>query len=411
MHLYKLGTHFLKLALDEEGQQAIYDEFIRRLNPRAEELAATQRGRRGFSALSPKHMSKKQNQGLIRDLALQAHTLGQNKKFKPIPMGEMSEQDSDVLLQMGMGGMFGNPAQDFVQDMFVNQFVPKPGEKKDLSQIEKEVAPYVHERYRRDRSVAGSTMAPRERSAFLTLGDILHQSPHGKTKEFKKLEKQFLGNPDLRKALDSVIMGHELAEVQTPVSRDLDPHTYGTLKPSKFYGHSSPEVLFREHNMITTLPEKTRQPVTDFMKMLRNETGSKYDRVNSRGEKLLDESPLLNKIIPEFRYGEGPRLSRRQRTAYTDLVNKHVREAVPQIPEITNIQQAHARGFKAKPNYRGQGFADKEMPASIKAPSTDVPGLTPKAPTTSEPTGIMKIVKGIPAKIRGFLPRAAEGVK
>lgn len=60
------------------------------------------------------------------------------------------------------------------------------------------------------------------------------------------------------------------------------------------FGHASPSVLHKEHNIITTLPEELT-PAGDAFRMLRNVTG---------------ESKQLRKMNKGFEYGKSPRVSR-----------------------------------------------------------------------------------------------------
>jgi hypothetical protein len=103
-------------------------------------------------------------------------------------------------------------------------------------------------------------------------------------------------NPGHRRALDAVMKGHELAETQ--------------VKPSNSFmgfGHRSPDVILREHNMIQTLPAD-QKPVGDVL----------------RGMREYGEGPAL-KMTTGFEYGKGPRISRHARKHLTNL---HEQEAI-----------------------------------------------------------------------------------
>ena len=97
-----------------------------------------------------------------------------------------------------------------------------------------------------------------------------------------------------RKMTDAIVKGHELDELSTRRVSSFREH-----------GHVSPDVILKEHNRITTMPEEF-SAVRDGFKDLR----------------LTRESAHLNSVVPGFEYGSSPRLSRHARRRITDLVEK-----------------------------------------------------------------------------------------
>jgi hypothetical protein len=107
---------------------------------------------------------------------------------------------------------------------------------------------------------------------------------------------QVASNPSHRRALDAVLKGHELAEA--------------SVKPSNSFlafGHRSPDVILREHNMIQTLP-KDQAPVGELMRSMR----------------APGETQALAQTTG-FHFGEGPRISRHARKHLTEM---HEQEAI-----------------------------------------------------------------------------------
>lgn len=102
--------------------------------------------------------------------------------------------------------------------------------------------------------------------------------------------KQVAQSPGNRRALDAVLKGHELAETQVKATNSF-----------MGFGHRSPEVLLREHNMIQTLP-KENAPVADLMRSMR----------------APGETTALAQTTG-FQYGQGPRLSRHARKHITRM--------------------------------------------------------------------------------------------
>jgi hypothetical protein len=94
--------------------------------------------------------------------------------------------------------------------------------------------------------------------------------------------------PKERLMREAMSRGHELDELM--LSRSGAPSSsFHTL-----FSHADPRVLLREHNRLTTLP-------------------AAYKRVGRVGKDIrasLGEAQELEKLIPGFRFGESPRLSR-----------------------------------------------------------------------------------------------------
>lgn len=88
-----------------------------------------------------------------------------------------------------------------------------------------------------------------------------------------------------RKMLDAVIKGHELDE--TKVLANMS---------GRVFGHSSMDVILREHNKLTTLP-KEHLPVQQLFGELRQ----------------AGETAKVQSVLPNYIHGESPRLSRHAR--------------------------------------------------------------------------------------------------
>ena len=98
--------------------------------------------------------------------------------------------------------------------------------------------------------------------------------------------------------------GHELAETQVAPSNSFAG-----------FGHRSPDVILREHNMIQTLP-KENEAVGDTFRSIR----------------ALGEAPAL-KATTGFQYGQGPRVSR------------HARKHLTRLHEEEAMRMARAQGL------------------------------------------------------------------
>lgn len=117
-------------------------------------------------------------------------------------------------------------------------------------------------------------------------------------REFEAAEPSAINavkTPADRKALEAVMKGHELAETQ------VQPGL-----AARSFGHLSPDVMLREHNMVTTLPEQ-HGAVKQLMGNLRENTGEPTSMLAPYG----------------IEYGKSPRLSRHARKHITaDLENQ-----------------------------------------------------------------------------------------
>ena len=102
--------------------------------------------------------------------------------------------------------------------------------------------------------------------------------------------------PEQHKTLHSVFKGHELDELTTKPA-------LGTAQ----FGHVSPDVIFKEHNRLVTLPEGNEE-VKDFMKSIRNQ---------KNGEHSLFPSGMI--------YGKSPRMSRHARRRLTELASEKIK--------------------------------------------------------------------------------------
>lgn len=151
---------------------------------------------------------------------------------------------------------------------------------------------------------AAALRRPGKDPAIITAGPIaktLTKSDNVDRKAFDRVAPGFadevLGSRPPRlddknqKMLEAVIKGHELAELQTPDLKGL----------KEFYGHRSPEVLLREHNMLTTLPQEYA-PTKEFMQALRRPGEARH----------LSEHMGVQ-------FGESPRVSRHARKHLTRL--------------------------------------------------------------------------------------------
>jgi hypothetical protein len=119
---------------------------------------------------------------------------------------------------------------------------------------------------------------------------------------------QGIRTPEQHKAFEAVIKGHELAETQVKGS----PLMLG-------FGHRSPEVILREHNMIQTLPAGN-EPVAETMRAMR----------------ATREAPMFEAASGgAFQYGQSPRLSRHGRKRMLELMEKHY---APQLKQLDDFK-------------------------------------------------------------------------
>lgn len=103
-----------------------------------------------------------------------------------------------------------------------------------------------------------------------------------------------------QKMFHAVSKGHELDESAVPFALG-----------AKAFGHNSPDVLFREHNRLVTLPPGNEAVKGVFTRM-RTAQGRNHPVGHT-------EAALFPPQIP---YGEGPRLSRHARKRLTELVEE-----------------------------------------------------------------------------------------
>ena len=100
-------------------------------------------------------------------------------------------------------------------------------------------------------------------------------------------------DPRSRRALDAIVKGHELAELQAK------PSAFGD-----FHGHLSPDVILREHNMITTLPK----PLASAGRALRDH------RLPNEGLDMYQHTGL--------NFGKGERFSRHARKHLSKMMEE-----------------------------------------------------------------------------------------
>lgn len=146
---------------------------------------------------------------------------------------------------------------------------------------------------------------------------LLRASPKGAILQnqpvYQHLKSRGVALPEMsgpqKKMMEAVVKGHELAETQVrPGASMLD------------FGHASPDVLLREHNMVSTLPTEYG-PVRDAMKAMRQHGG------------WNTESDLLQSY--GVRYGESPRLSRHARKHVTNMIEADYQKKLDRLyPKI-----------------------------------------------------------------------------
>lgn len=110
-----------------------------------------------------------------------------------------------------------------------------------------------------------------------------------------------------RKMLHSILKGHE-----------LDESSVSSRMGAAQFGHRSPDVIFREHNRVVTLPPGNAQ-VQAFMKHYRD---PKIPELQA-----IDISPRLREstLFPtNLTYGESPRLSRHARKHLINRAERNV---------------------------------------------------------------------------------------
>ena len=110
------------------------------------------------------------------------------------------------------------------------------------------------------------------------------------------------------KKFDQMASGHELDESQVRVS-----NAFMDL------GHLSPDVILREHNRLVSAPE--RMGLSGFIlgKQTTKDMASRaFKNMRVQGGELR----RIRKVFPDFRYGEGPRLSRGERRRMTQALER-----------------------------------------------------------------------------------------
>jgi len=115
-----------------------------------------------------------------------------------------------------------------------------------------------------------------------------------------------------KKMLEAVVKGHELAELQSPLGASM-----------LGFGHNSPEVMLREHNMVTTLPAE-HAPVKEFLGLARK----------SRESKMLAQYGV--------EYGESPRLSRHARKHIASMMEADASKPIrSKLAEVATELKPH----------------------------------------------------------------------
>lgn len=107
--------------------------------------------------------------------------------------------------------------------------------------------------------------------------------------------------------LDRIVRNHEIDETVVKPSQSM-------VKP--WGGHFSPDVIFRENNMVHSLSDDYA-PVKNIMKNLRNK---------GRGR----ETETIQETFPWFRYGD-QRLSRGMRRRMTEIMDRRSREEAEKL--------------------------------------------------------------------------------
>jgi hypothetical protein len=154
-----------------------------------------------------------------------------------------------------------------------------------------------------------------EANASLREAPVIHQTkriinapPRGDAISFLRSEMPEIGshssarqvaqNPGQRKMLDAIIKGHEVDE--QGAKRGLGMNAFG---------HANLDVILREHNRVTTLPQE-HAPVGEVMKRMR--TGNESEVLKPYG---ID-------------YGKSPRLSRHARRHISNDLEKSTDQAM-----------------------------------------------------------------------------------
>lgn len=135
----------------------------------------------------------------------------------------------------------------------------------------------------------GKILTPEAGDATRLFRNVPEEAVPGLPKALSKLK-----SPKQRKALEGVVKGHELAESQVKPTTSFGQ-----------YGHRSPDVILREHNMIQTLPKGMKR-AAEPMRKLREAGG---------------EAGALREATG-FEFGKGQRISRHARKRLTEMYEK-----------------------------------------------------------------------------------------
>lgn len=146
-----------------------------------------------------------------------------------------------------------------------------------------------------------------------------------------------------KKMLESIVKGHELDEIQA--ARKAGRMGKGMSPVTKAQGHVSPDILFREHNRVSTLP-KGYEGARDTMRGLR---------------KSRREDTHFKRFGME--YGSGPRLSRHARKRMTEaLETRHARE----VEALKRWNSHHGEAEEMK-NFKNTWNDTPATPSTIPA--------------------------------------------
>jgi hypothetical protein len=142
-------------------------------------------------------------------------------------------------------------------------------------------------------------VAARQRDAHRLIGSIIMPKNTGGVTGY--LRENGIRSADhlhgpARKTLEGVMHAHELDELALGRNTLKHPTFRGAV------GHASPDVLLREHNRLTTLPQSVRTPVQRVFKELRQGP-----------EQGLFHNATRNQYHTGMQFGEGMRLSRHAR--------------------------------------------------------------------------------------------------
>ena len=124
-----------------------------------------------------------------------------------------------------------------------------------------------------------------------------------------------------RKHLNALTAGHEQAEMASYVPG----RTSAVFQRS---GHNSPEVMFKEHNMLVTSPEDIRAELLPWYRQMRGPSGA-------------NEAAVLKSV--GVTYGEGPRISRHARKRLTELLD------AAEAPFLSREMDEMAQGLRPIP--------------------------------------------------------------